>query len=171
MRSIDIFIQREGLADILVAAAAPHQTITDVLTGCDHSIELDEDVIVFIEDVSAPLDLDAVIEELLPLAVEDELIGPPLRLHVTHCRHVEVSVRYNGEDAHRRFPPSATIARVHHWAARRAFHLTPRDTAEHVLQLQGTTKRPDRDVHIGTLVEAKKCAVAFDLVPRKRVEG
>jgi hypothetical protein len=171
MRSIDIFIQREGVIDILVAAAAPHQTIANVLTGGDHPIALDDGLIVFIEDVAAPLDLDVVVEELLPLAVEEEALGPPLRLHVTHCRHVEVSVRYNGEDAHRRFPPSATVARVQHWAARRAFHLTPRDAAEHVLQLQGSTKRPDRDVHIGTLVEGKKCVVAFDLVPRKRVEG
>ncbi len=101
----------------------------------------------------------------------DETIVVALRLHVTHCRHIEVSVRFNGEDAKRRFPPSATVARVHHWAARRAFHLTPRDAAEHVLQLQGTVKRPDRDVHIGTLAEGKMCAVAFDLVPRKRVEG
>jgi hypothetical protein len=171
MSSIDVFIQREGLADILVATAAPHQTIAEIFSGGDPAIVVDEGAIVFIEDVAAPLDLDAVVEELLPLVIEEEGARPPLRLHVTHCRHVEVSVRYNGEDARRCFPPSATIGRVHHWAARRAFHLTPRDAAEHVLQLQGSTQRPDRDVHIGTLVDGKKCAVAFDLVPRKRVEG
>jgi hypothetical protein len=40
-----------------------------------------------------------------------------------------------------------------------------------VLQIQGTTIRPDRDVHIGTLTQGHACAVAFDLVPCKRVEG
>jgi hypothetical protein len=40
-----------------------------------------------------------------------------------------------------------------------------------VLQIQGTTIRPDRDAHIGTLTQGHTCAVAFDLVPCKRVEG
>ena len=110
------------------------------------------------------------VEELLPLSADDEVCGP-LRLHVTRCRHIEVTVRFNGEDAARRFPPSATVERVRRWAARRAFHLSPRDAAEHVLQIQGTTIRPDRDVHIGTLTKGETCAVAFDLVPCKRVEG
>ncbi|MBI1869133.1 MAG: hypothetical protein HYS06_12715 [Methylocystis sp.] len=171
MRSIDVFIQGEGLADIIVASAAPHHTISDIFASLKQPVPNGDGLLIFIEDVSAPLDLDAVVEELLPLAADDEAIIVPLRLHVTHCRHIEVSVRFNGEDAKRRFPPSATIARVHHWAARRAFHLTPRDAAEHILQLQGSAKYPDRDVHIGTLAGGKICAVAFDLVPRKRVEG
>jgi hypothetical protein len=170
MCPIDVFIQGEGLADIIVASAAPHHTIADVLANLEHPVSKQEGLLIFIEDVSAPLELEAVVEELLPLAA-DEAIIVPLRLHVTRCRHIEVFVRFNGEDANRRFPPGATIARVHHWAARRAFHLTPRDAAEHVLQLRGAATRPDRDVHIGTLAGGKTCAVAFDLVPRKRVEG
>jgi hypothetical protein len=102
---------------------------------------------------------------------DEEAILIPLKLHVTRCRHVEVSVRFNGETAKRRFPPSATIGRVHHWAARRKFDLSPRDAAEHVLQIHGTHKRPDRDVHVGSLTVGKVCSVEFDLVPRKRVEG
>ncbi len=171
MRSIDVFIQGEGLADIIVTSAAAHHTIAEVLGSLEHPVPRDDGFLIFIEDGSAPLDLDAVVEELLPLATEEETIILPLRLHVARCRHVEVAVRYNGEEAKRRFPPSATVARAHHWAARRAFGLSPRDAAEHVLQLQGSTKRPDRDVHIGALTGGNICAVAFDLVPRKRVEG
>ena len=82
-----------------------------------------------------------------------------------------IQVRFNGETEKRHFTPSATVERVKRWAARRAFHLSPRDAAEHVLQIKGTTTRPDRDVHVGTLTHGHSCAVAFDLVPSQRVEG
>jgi hypothetical protein len=171
MRSIDVFIQGAGFDDIIVTTAEPHQSIDAILRSLERPVPRDDKLLIFMEDLSAPLDVDVVVEELLPLAPDDESIGGSLRLHVAYCRQVEVSVRFNGEEVKRHFPPGATIARVHHWAARRAFHLSPRDAAEHVLQLQGTVKRPDRDVHIGTLTAGIACALAFDLVPRKRVEG
>jgi hypothetical protein len=170
MNSIDVFIQGHGLSDIVVLTAKPDDTIASVLAKLDHADAKEDGLLVFLEDVSGALDHEAVVEELLPLVGDDEMFGP-LRLHVTRCHKVEVVVRFNGEDAQRRFPPSATVERVHRWAARRVFGLTPRDAAEHVLQIQGTNTRPDRDVHIGTLTDGKICAVAFDLVPRKRVEG
>lgn len=169
MKSIDVFLQGHGLTDIAVLTAKPDDTIANVLATLE--VAKADDLLVFLEDVAGPLDADAVVEELLPIAAEGEAVAFPLRLHITKCRQVAVVVRFNGEEANRRFPPSATIARVHRWAARRAFVLSPRDAAEHVLQIQGTTTRPDRDVHIGTLTEGSVCAVAFDLVPRKRVEG
>lgn len=171
MRPIEIFIQGEGFADIVVAKAEAHRTVAELLANLDRPVSTAEDLFVFIEDVGAPLDAEVVLEELLPLVLDDETIDVSLRLHIARCRHVEVQIRFNGELVKRRFPPSATIARVHHWAARRAFHLAPRDAAEHVLQLLGSNARPDRDVHVGTLVAERACEVSFDLVPRKRVEG
>jgi hypothetical protein len=170
MNSIDVFIQGHGLSDIVVLTAKPDDTIASLLTKLDHAEAKEDGLLIFLEDVSGALDREAVVEELLPLVADDEVFSP-LRLHVTRCHKVEVVVRFNGEDAQRRFPPSATVERVHRWAARRAFGLSPRDAAEHVLQIQGTTLWPDRDVHIGTLTEGKTCAVTFNLVPRKRVEG
>lgn len=170
MQTINIFLQGHGVSDIMVLQAKPDDTIAEVLPKFEHVELKRDDLLVFLEDIPAALDLDAVVEELLPLTADDEALGP-LRLHITRCRHVEVVVRFNGEDAARRFPPSATVERVRRWAARRAFDLSPRDAAEHVLQIQGTTTRPDRDVHIGTLTKDETCAVAFDLVPNKRVEG
>ena len=95
----------------------------------------------------------------------------PRSMHVTRCLKVKVAVRFNGETKSRVFPPSATVERVRRWAALRAFGMSPRDAAEHILQIQGTTTRPDRDTHTGALTDGKTCAVAFDLVPSKRVEG
>lgn len=171
MPTIDVFIQGKGLGDILVATAEPHHAIREVIAAIDHPGVRGDELLIFVEDVAAPIGLDAIVEELLPIGIEEAAVGHPLRLHVSCCRHVEVMVRFNGEEATRPFPPGATIARVHHWAARRVFHMAPRDAAEHVLQLQGSSERPDRDIHIGTLTSGDTCGVSFDLVPRKRVEG
>ncbi|MGE0372908.1 MAG: hypothetical protein AB7Q01_13570, partial [Gammaproteobacteria bacterium] len=143
----------------------------EVIAVIDHPGVRRDDLLIFVEDMAAPVDLDVIVEELLPIGVGDAAVILPLRLHVSCCRYIEVVVRFNGEGVARRFPPGATIARVHHWATRRAFHMAPRDAAEHVLQLQGSGDRPDRDIHIGTLTSGDTCNVAFDLVPRKRVEG
>jgi hypothetical protein len=170
VNQIDIFIQGEGLNDILVATSALHHTagsaLVEIISGTGRN-----DLLLFVEDHACPISPDTLIEELLPLGAESGTSICSLRLHLSCCHHIDVSVRFNGETATRRFSPSATIARVHHWAARRAFGMTPRDAAEHVLEVQGSTKRPDRDIHIGTLAAKDSCGVAFDLVPRKRVEG
>jgi hypothetical protein len=169
MKTIDVLLQRHGLADIAVLEAKPDDTLAKVVSKIDLP-GAKEGRHLFLEDIDGAIDGHAVIEELLPLPPDDDVIGP-LRVHVSHCRHVEVAVRFNGESDKRRFTPSATVERVRRWAARRAFHLPPRDAAEHVLQLQGTTTRPDRDVHVGTLTQGHSCAIAFDLVPSQRVEG
>jgi hypothetical protein len=171
MRPIDIFVQGGEIAEVLVGRAAPIHSLAEVLANLERPVPQEDGLLIFVEDMHAPLDPETIVEELLPLSANDEAIIAPLRLHVSRCRHVEVSVRFNGERANRRFAPGATIGRIHHWAARRAFGLSPRDAAEHVLQIHGTQTRPDRDVHIGTLTSGTTCAVAFDLVPRKRVEG
>jgi hypothetical protein len=171
MQSIDIFIQSEHSPDIRAGVAEPVQNLAGLLAKLEPPIVLQDGQFIFLEDLAAPLEPDAIVEELLPMCPNEQGMASALRLHISRCRLVEVSVRFNAEEAKRRFAPGATIARVHHWAARRAFNLSPRDAAEHVLQIRGTNARPDRDVHVGTLTDGKTCTVAFDLVPRKRVEG
>jgi hypothetical protein len=171
MRTIDVFLQGDGVTDIQVLAIAPQDTIANVLSMLGHSESTYKNLLVFLEDVAAPLDKDAVIEELLPLPTEEDVDVGSVRLHLSHCHRLEVIVRFNGENEKRHFPPSATVERVRRWAVHRAFNMSPIDAAEHVLQLQNSTLRPDRDVHIGTLTVSDTCMVAFDLVPSKRVEG
>jgi len=171
MRSIEVFIQGHGLPEIIVLTADSRESIAAVVGRIEHPAAKEVDLLIFLEDAHAPLDGEVIIEELVPVATSDDGCFEPLRLHITKCKHVEVGVRFNGPIADHRFSPAATIGGVHHWAARDAFHLTERDAAEHVLQIRGTNVRPDREVHIGTLAPHGACAVAFDLVPRKRVEG
>ena len=169
MKSINVLLQCHGVADIAVLSASPEDTVAEVIAKSDHVDAKQADLLIFLEDIAGALDRDAVVEELLPLAADDDVVGP-LRLHCTRCRKVDIVVRFNGEETKRHFPPSATVERVRRWAAR-AFKLSPCDAAEHVLQMQGKTTRPDRDIHIGALTEGKTCAVGFDFVPSKRVEG
>ena len=170
MNQVDIFVQGHGLSDITVLPGKPEDTIAIVLSKLDQAEAKDENLLVFIQDSPCAVDRGVLIEELLPLTTDDETLGP-LCLQVTRCRKIEIVVRFNGENKQRSFPPGTIVERVRRWAACRAFGLSPRDAAEHVLQLQGTTTWPDRDIHVGTLTDGKTCAVAFDLVPSKRVEG
>ena len=170
MKPINVFLQGHGITDIAVLHANPEDTVAEVISKSGQCSAIQVDLLIFLEDIAGILDPDAIFEELLPLAVDEEVMGP-LRLHCSFCRKVDVVVRFNGEEAKRTFPPSSSVERVRRWASRRAFKLSPCDAAEHVLQIQGETTQPDRDVHIGVLTEGESCAVTFNLVPSKRVEG
>jgi hypothetical protein len=63
-----------------------------------------------------------------------------------------------------------TVHRVKQWAVHE-FGLSKVDATEHVLQLCGSTTRPDEDTHLGALVQYPECRLCFDLVPKQRVEG
>ena len=105
MKSIDVFIQGGDFADILIGHAAPIHSIAEVLANLETSVGDRDGLLIFVEDAHAPLDPETIVEELLPLCADEKAILGPLKLHVTRCRHVEVSVRFNGEMAKRRFPP------------------------------------------------------------------
>lgn len=170
MKNVDVFLQGPGFSDIAVLSAKPDDTIGNVLSKLDQAEAKEENLLVFIQDSFCPVDREVLVEELLPLAADEKTLRP-LCLHVTQCRKVETVVRFNGEHKQRQFPPGAVVERIRRWAACRAFGLAPQDAGEHVLQLQGSTSRPDRDTHVGVLTDGKSCSVAFDLVPNKRVEG
>ena len=167
MKTIEILLQGEAIPDIqVVVVEAEHANARHVLAKAaehrKHPIA-DGEFFVFLEDAEAPLDLD----HRLPKTDE----GRPHRLHVHRCRAVAVAVTFNGETVDHRFGPGTTVETVKKWGAIRKFGMTPQDAAEHVLQLSGTTTRPEPDTHIGSLVSAGNCALRFDLVPLKRVEG
>ena len=93
-----------------------------------------------------------------------------LRLHVHHVKGIEVEVRYAGKSTKRTFRPSATVGRVTTWATR-ALGIAAPDAADLMLQLVGTSTRPDADVHIGSLTHGGEHKLHFDLVPSPRING
>ena len=91
------------------------------------------------------------------------------RVHVSRCRKVHVSIHYLDKTLERDFAPGARVRSVKAWAVRE-FHLDHKDAAEHVLQVCGSADRPPSDTPLHVLLR-NGCALCFDLVPEKRVEG
>lgn len=163
MNDIDIFYQGEGIAGIEHIEFPANETLAALKIHLAKKHGFGEDIIIFIEDDDEPVDEKKHVHHCS---------GPTgLKVHVHRCRHVAVSVTFNNETVEHRFAPSATVARVKKWAAEHKFGMSPEDAGEHVLQLKGTQDRPSASTHIGSLVTHHKCEVAFDLVPKERVQG
>lgn len=165
MSEIEIFIQGEGIEDITLVRVPGNSTVRDIVDAIQvqgAQIGTADGYAVMLEDSEEVLELDQHLEAVG--------IGHRSRVHINRCRHVEVSVNYNGEQKERSFPAAATVRRVKLWSVRE-FGLKKVDATEHALQVCGSTNRPDEDVHIGSLVQYPSCALCFDLVPKQRVEG
>lgn len=167
MAGIQVFIQGEGVREIRVLELPANATVRDlVAAAAAHGFAAagDAKAMVFAEDADDALAPGAT------LAAAG--IGRQGSVHVHRCKKVAVTVHFNGATRSQAFGPGVTVHRVKEWAAgKKAFDFAPVDAAEHVLQVTGGTERPDEDVHIGTLVHAPNCALAFDLVAKVRVEG
>lgn len=163
MKVIDLYYQAEGVLDIQHFEAAPDDTFGSVKARLRDKHNIADDAVVFVEDDEDPTDDRVLLSERA---------GPKgLKLHLSRCRHVAVTVTFNGKTVERRFAPAATVARVKTWAAEREFGMTKEEAGEHVLQIGGTHERPAPNTHLGTLTRPKSCSVAFDLVPDERVNG
>lgn len=172
MKKVEIFLQGSGIAGIQTVTVEQKMPVHQLMAILGIQDDLQKEMQIFLENVELPIKAGMLFEELKTLEERpnDETDETPPRLHMNKCHAVGVAIRFNGRSLDHRFAPGVTIARVHDWAAK-AFGLSRRDAAEHVLQLQNSSEQPDSDIHIGTLAAEGTCSIAFDLVPRKRVEG
>ena len=164
MPTIQLFLQSEGNRRIELVEIDAETPVRDVLTFANlpgSPGETSAGVLVFGQHSDSPLDLDITIRAA---AVDDKH-----RIHVHRCHKIEVTVHFNDVREKFHFPPSATVERVkRHFVE--TIHMSPVDATEHVLQLCGSSDRPEPDHQIGALVSCT-CSLCFDLVPIKRVEG
>jgi len=163
MTAIDIFYQGEGLREIEHTEVDPEHSFNAVKALLIEKHGLDKDVLIFLEDSDEPVDEALIVRE------HASRVG--IKAHLHRCRHVKVTVTFNGETVHHRFGPGTTIARVKRWATEHKFKMTDEEGSEHVLQIAGTHDRPAPGTHLGTLTACPLCLVAFDLVPDQRVNG
>ncbi len=89
---------------------------------------------------------------------------------VHRCRQVAVSVHYQNRTIERRISPARTVADVRAWAIRRLGLQDEAATDKLVLEICDSDRRPRPDVRLTTLVSTA-CALCFDLVPDKIIEG
>lgn len=163
MKTIDLFYQGEGVGEIEHLEIAPDTTFAQLKARLVEKHGGSPDALLFAENDDDPLD-DA-------QTVKERTDGKGLKLHLHRCRHIAVTVTFNGETIDRKFAPGATVARVKRWAAERKFGMTKEEAGEHVLQIAGTHERPAPGTHIGALATPRTCALAFDLVADERVNG
>lgn len=164
MSTLSLFLQFEGSRHIelivLPAGATPEDVIEAALVlGFPESHR--HEAHVFSDQLDHPLERGK--------ALCDQGRKAKDRIHVHRCREIQVTLHFNHVTKHHAFQPVATIDRVKRWFVE-ALEMSPVDATEHVLQLTGTSDRPDPDVHIGSLISGH-CTLNLTLVPRKRVEG
>lgn len=163
MKTIDLFYQGEGVGEIEHLEIDPDTTFADLKARLIEKHGGATDALLFVEDEDDPVDDRQ--------TVKDRAGGKGLKLHLNRCRHVAVSITYNGETIEQKFAPATTVARVKRWAAERKFGMTEQEAGEHALQIAGTHERPAPGTHIGALAQRRSCAIAFDLVADERVNG
>lgn len=158
-----IFIQEHGRSGIIEAnlkEAAMIGDLHDVLVAA--GITVDGDTFIFTGEDESHIHG----ERHHPL----HDIKQGCRIHVSRCKRIKATIHFLDKSEEHEFPPGVRVHTVKAQAIH-AFHMTPKDAAEHVLQLCGSTERPSSDTPLHQLVEGHGCTVCFDLVPEKRVEG
>jgi len=158
-----IFIQvhgRPGIVEAELAEAATLGELQDALKAA--GVPVDAETFIFIDESEKHEEGDRV--------ARVGGIKHGARVHVSRCKRIMTTVHFLNQTAEHEFAPGARVRRVKEWAVQ-TFHMSPKDAAEHVLQICNSTKRPPSDTPLHELVEEHKCAVCFDLVPEKRVEG
>ena len=163
MTNLTVFVRAHGRPDILEAeltAAATLGELHDVLAAA--GITVDTETFIFIDEA----------EEHLGGAHHEPIHGLKhgCHIHVGRCHHIAVTIHYLEKTKEHVFPPGARVRAVKAWAVHK-FEMTPKDAAEHVLQICKSTARPSSDTPLHQLVHGHDCTICFDLVPEKRVEG
>jgi hypothetical protein len=167
-----VFVHTAGVDDVQSIVVSRDATLVDGLLAA--GIRIDQGVMLLVGRHAFRPDPDVVDDEDEPVALDtpvDDLVrGGHVHVVAHSCRQIMVTVQYQNRSIDRRFSPARTVADVRAWAIRR---LGLRDEAANdklVLEICDSDRRPRPDVRIGTLT-SRTCALCFDLVPEKIVEG
>ena len=163
MEQLTVFYQAEGVASVEVIEIERETTIAALREVLGKKHGWPAEVALFVEDVDDELDPTILVREFE--------IAAGTKIHAHRCRKIDVAVSFNGATLPYAYGPSATIARIKRHAAIDGFHLSEDAAAEHVLQIKGSTAQPAAGTHVGSLVRHPECRIAFDLVPKHRVQG
>lgn len=158
-----LFVQVQGDARIIEVAVAEDVTEGDLHNALSAAgVPVTPESFVFVDEAEQHLHREG--KQLVSGAKHG------MRVHVARCHRIKTTVNFLDKTVERGFPPGARLRGVKAWAVRE-FHLDHKDAAEHVLQICNSNDRPSSDKPLHALVHGHDCAVCFDLVPEKRVEG
>jgi len=164
MKEFEVYFHGIGQDNVKLIRVQEDFLIVDVLKVAKNEgvVDiLDEVCEIFLEESEEPVDKK---HSLRHLGVRD-------RAHFIyhHCRKIEVSVSYNGEDKTSNFSPSAKIGKILKWAIK-AFGLTGTDATNKVLRLENKVELAN-DLRLGSLVHHPHCHIKLFLTAQVLVEG
>lgn len=160
---IEVFVEGEGLAAMLLIEIDPNETVEVILTRAkEHGAIIEEDTIVLVEGRAEPIERSRSAHEVG--------IHKHHRIHVHRCKEVKVKFTYNGDSQSYEFKANETVATVRTWALNH-FPIDAALKVNMILRFCGTTSEPDLERHIGTYAKHGACEVCFDLVLDPRVQG
>ncbi|MEM4988017.1 hypothetical protein V8G57_11525 [Collimonas sp. H4R21] len=163
MTTLVVFIQVQGRPGIIETKLGPATTIGELKAALAAvGVNIDVETFIYVEDA----------ENHLHGEHHEPAYGVKhgCRIHVSRCKRIRATVHYLDKTETRDFAPGARIRAVKAHAVD-VFHIPPKDAGEHVLQLCNSQERPASDTPLHTLADHNTCAVCFDLVPEKRIEG
>jgi hypothetical protein len=163
MSTITIFIQAHGRGGITEAEVAAELTAIELNAELARlGFEVAPETFVFIDEA----------EEHVHPGKNEPVHGIKhgSRVHISHCHRIKTTVHYLERTIEREFAPGARVRAVKAWVVHE-LKMKPTDAAEHVLQLCNSKDRPASDTALHELTHGHDCAVCFDFVPEKRVEG
>ncbi len=178
MLEIEHFIHGHGVQPKL-AFGSSHETLRAVLVRLDVLKHGQDEIFVFVgeceEALSEGPDVDDGFDDHVPVNVDLTLevleIHRHRHVHCHRCRHVAVEVKFGGLVKKHRFSPATTIEVVAKWARSKFPNLDQAAAAEFVLQIVDTGAQPRSDQHLGELVGASTCSIAFRLVKEVTPQG
>ncbi|OYX47053.1 MAG: hypothetical protein B7Y90_13880 [Alphaproteobacteria bacterium 32-64-14] len=156
MSKLKLFLQFEGHRAVEVVLLGSDAIARDVIKAAAALGLADSpDIVVFHGDHPDPLDPGK------PL--HDQGVKDKDRVHVHRCKKIQVSVTFASFRKQHPFSPAATVEAVKRWFVHE-IKMSEIDATEHVLQIAGTSERPEPDVQIGSLT-SRECALNLTLVP------
>lgn len=120
------------------------------------------EVMVFVEDEDEPLDHS---RKLVDCGLSERSF-----IHCHRCRHIAVTVNYNGTLKEKKFAPSVTVAKVLKWALKE-FGLKGQDAEDKVLRIDAQSQPLEPETHVGSLAKHSECSLNLFLTPLVLVNG
>lgn len=163
MSTLALFVQVHGTPGLRELQLADAATLGELHLALEAlGIKVDDETFVFIDEAEQ--------HESGPRHHPVSRLKHGCRVHVSRCKQIEVTVHYLDKTAKHAFAPGTRVRAVKVWTAQH-FHISPKDAAEHVLQLCKSSDRPSSDTPLHQVAKGHECTVCFDFVPEKRVEG
>lgn len=162
----EVYLHGEQLKDDKIIKVSNNQSVRDLLKSFLDFSKLGSDVNeikLYLEDKEDFKDQN--------LNVMEIGIKRHSHIHCHRCRHISLTVTYNGQNKDRKFAPSATGKRILKWAIKE-FEISESDAANLVLRINSPLGEILQSYgHIGSFVHFPHCKITLFLTPNIQVQG